>query len=218
MTDQPRIGQVVVLCAASGTGKSTLAKKLLSEFPTFGYSISYTTRKLRNGEVDGRDYHFVDRQEFIRLRDESFFAEWAEVHGNLYGTPREPVTRMLEAGKDVLFDIDIQGARQLRSSFPLGLYIFLLPPSYGVLAQRLAGRGSDDPQTVALRLENAKSEIQAAPEFDYFVVNDDLERAYADLRSVFLAGRLRSTFQAGLVDEIVSSFEDSGLATFGKGA
>jgi guanylate kinase len=218
MIDPPRTGQLVVLCAASGTGKSTLAKKLLDEFPTFGYSISYTTRKPRGEEADGRDYHFVDRQEFMRLRDESFFAEWAEVHGNLYGTPREPVVRMLEAGKDVLFDIDIQGARQLRSSFPIGLYVFLLPPSYDVLVKRLTMRGSDDPQTIALRLENAKSEIQAAQEFDYLVVNDDLEQAYADLRNVFLAGRLRSALQAGLVDRIINSFEDSGLASFDKGA
>jgi guanylate kinase len=216
MSEPRRTGQVVVLCAASGTGKSTLATRLLREFDVFSYSVSYSTRAPRPGEKDGRDYHFVDRDEFTRLRDQGFFAEWAEVHGNLYGTPREPVLRMLEQGRDVLFDIDVQGARQLRGSFPGGVFIFLLPPSYQALEERIRGRGADDDQTVALRLENARHEIEAASEFDYLVVNDDMDEAYRDLRAVYRAGSLRSSLQLGLVNRILESFENSGLATSGK--
>ena len=135
-----RSGIVLVLCAPSGTGKTTLTRRLLTEFPRFAFSVSYTTRKPRNGEVDGKDYHFVTVEAFLRLRDAGFFAEWAEVHGNFYGTPLKATLDLLDEGRDVLFDIDVQGARQLRASLQRGRYVFIMPPSRDELEHRLRAR------------------------------------------------------------------------------
>jgi guanylate kinase len=186
----PRRGIALVVCAPSGAGKTTLVKRLLAEFSDFAYSISYTTRAPRDGEINGRDYHFVDRETFIGLRNEDFFAEWAEVHGNFYGTPLGPVRELLAAGKDLLFDIDVQGARQLRGKLD-GAHVFIFPPSRAALEQRLKGRGTDSSEVVARRLNNARAEIEAAADFDYWIVNDDLDLAYAHLRSAYLAAGLK---------------------------
>ena len=198
----PRTGQILVLCAPSGTGKSTLVKRLLEEFSNFAFSVSYTTRAPRGREQDGVDYHFVDREQFIALRDQGFFAEWAEVHSNFYGTPEEPVRKMLTQGRDVLFDIDFQGADQLRGSFPEGLFVFLLPPSRDALVKRLTARGTDSEGTVARRLANARKELDQAERFGFLIVNDDLEQAYDELRSVYVAGKTRPGCRPGLAGAV----------------
>lgn len=188
---KPRLGQVLVVCAPSGTGKSTLINRLREEFPNFGFSVSYTTRPPRGQEQDGREYHFVSRDTFIAMRSRGEFCEWAEVHGNLYGTATTPVNEMLGQGKDVLFDIDVQGARQLKKTFYKGTFIFLLPPSRAELERRLRGRGTDSDESIAKRLANADAEMAEAAFFNYWIVNDDLDAAYAELRAVYMAGRCK---------------------------
>ena len=147
-----RLGIALVISAPSGTGKTTLIKRLRKEFPTFGYSVSCTTRAPRDGEVDGRDYHFLSRERFVELRDQGHFAEWAEVHGNFYGTPLPPVREMLAKGQDILFDIDVQGAAQLRKNMPDARFLFILPPSVEELERRLRGRGLDSEEVILRRL------------------------------------------------------------------
>ncbi len=197
-----RLGQVLVVCAPSGTGKSTLINKLREEFPNFGFSVSYTTRDPRKGEQDGREYHFVSRETFVAMRSQGEFCEWAEVHGNLYGTATAPVMQMLDAGKDVLFDIDVQGAKQLKKIFYKGNFILLLPPSRDELIRRLTGRGTDSEQSIAKRLANARGEIAQAEFFDYWIVNDDLEKAYQEFRAVFMAGACKPELRTD-VEELV---------------
>lgn len=197
-----RHGVALVVCAPSGTGKTTLVKRLLGDFLGFAYSVSYTTRQARQGEVDGKDYHFVDRATFDRLREADFFAEWAEVHGNCYGTPLKPVQDLLAAGKDLLFDIDVQGARQLRGKLE-GLFVFILPPSREVLEKRLSGRGTDDVQTIARRMKNAGAELRAADDFDVWIVNNDLEEAYQQLRAAFVAETLRPRYRPNLAAQLL---------------
>lgn len=197
-----RLGLLLVICAPSGTGKSTLTARLRAEFPRLGYSVSCTTRAPRPGEVDGRDYHFLDQAEFLRRREAGFFAEWAEVHGNCYGTPRQALADMLAAGRDVLFDIDVQGAAQLRASMG-GCHVFLLPPSLAALRARLLGRASDDQAVIQKRLANAPGELACAPGFDYWIVNDDLDAAYDRLRAVYVAEGLRPALNPGLLDAVV---------------
>lgn len=187
----PRLGQVLVVCAPSGTGKSTLINRLRQEFPTFGFSVSYTTRDPRGEEKDGVEYHFVSRDTFVAMRSRGEFCEWAEVHGNFYGTATKPVTRMLDQGMDVLFDIDVQGAKQLKKTFYKGTFIFLMPPSRKELTRRLTGRGTDSEESIAKRLANADGEMAQAEFFNYWIVNDDLEKAYEELRAVYMAGRCK---------------------------
>ena len=205
-----RLGQVLVVCAPSGTGKSTLINKLHEEFPNFGFSISYTTREPRGTEQDGREYHFVTRDQFIAMRSQGEFCEWAEVHGNLYGTATEPVTRMLDEGKDVLFDIDVQGAKQLKKTFYKGNFIFLLPPSRTELERRLKGRGTDSEESIAKRLANAQGEIAQAEFFDYWIGNDDRERAYQEFRAVFMAGALKPELRTDVESTILKEWQDNG--------
>ncbi|MGN0009142.1 MAG: guanylate kinase [Desulfovibrionaceae bacterium] len=199
-----RKGIVLVISAASGTGKTTLVKRLLAEFPQFGYSISCTTRPPRAGEVDGRDYHFLSREEFLRRRDAGYFAEWAEVYGNYYGSPLQPTLDMLARGQDVLFEIDVQGAAQLRLNIPQAQCIFILPPSLPVLEQRLRGRGTDDEEVIRRRLDSAAREIAEAHWFSTWIVNDDLDTAYAELRAAYLAATLAPTLRPGLLRTILA--------------
>ncbi|WP_028572890.1 guanylate kinase [Desulfonatronum lacustre] len=200
-----RQGILMVISAPSGTGKSTLINRLRAEFPRLAFSVSYTTRAPRAGEQNGREYHFVDMETFIRLRDADELAEWAEVHGNFYGTSRPAVQAMLEQGLDVLFDIDVQGSRQLRQAFAQGAFIFLFPPSMRVLEQRLRGRGTETEESLAKRLANARRELEQADFFDYWIVNNDLESAYRDLRSVYQAEGLRKSCNAGLVEQVLAN-------------
>ncbi len=180
-------GLLIVLSSPSGAGKTTLARRLRDEFDSLGFSVSLTTRSPREGEVDGVDYSFVDRAAFERLIEARGLAEWAEVHGNCYGTSRAAVDDALARGHDTLFDIDWQGGRALSAQWPAEvLKIFVLPPSLAVLEARLRGRGTDDAHVIERRLRRAVDEMQHYPEYDHLVVNDDLEHAYATLRAIYL--------------------------------
>ena len=174
----------LVLSAPSGAGKTTLANLLRSRNPDVVFSVSATTRPPRPYEVDGKHYHFVDRAGFERMRDAGELIEWAEVHGNGYGTPLENVRRAQAAGQHLLLDIDVQGARQIRARLPDALLVFVLPPSGAALVERLQERGTEDAEVLHRRLRNAEEEIRAAPEFDFLVVNDRLERAAGDLERI----------------------------------
>ena len=198
-----RFGVPLIICAPSGTGKTTLVQRLRQEFPNFAYSVSCTTRAPRGQEVDGKDYHFLSVEEFLRRRDAGAFAEWANVHGNYYGTPLGPVLDTLKAGRDLLFDIDVQGAAQLHLSLPRGVYVFLLPPSMSELERRLRGRGTDEEASIARRLANADAEIRQAHWFDAWIVNDDLDAAYDHLRAVYLAATLNPAHRPALALSIL---------------
>ena len=186
----PRKGIALVISAPSGAGKTTLVQRLMQEFPQFGYSVSCTTRQPRLGEVDGKDYIFLSREEFEQRRAQGYFAEWAEVHGNLYGTPLAPVKNSLQNGQDVLFDIDVQGAAQMKLSLAEAVFVFVLPPSMEELDRRLRGRGLDDEATIERRLTNARQEIRESRWYDAMVVNDELDAAYDALRAVFVCAGL----------------------------
>jgi len=185
-----RTGLVLVVCAPSGTGKTTLVKMLMQEFPKIGYSTSCTTRPPRADEIPGQDYNFVSHEEFFDLQRAGYFAEWAEVYGNFYGTPLNQTLDILRAGKDVCFDIDVQGASQLKLTLPGGRYVFILPPSLKILEERLRGRGQDNEETIQRRLVAARNELREAHWFDAWIVNESLQRSYEALRSVYIAATL----------------------------
>ena len=174
----------VILSAPSGGGKTTIAMALLDRRPDLGYSVSCTTRAPRQSEVQGRDYYFMSRAEFIAEREKGAFAESAEVHGNLYGTRRSEVDRVLAGGQHVVMDIDVQGASQFQRAFPESVTIFILPPSADVLLERLRGRQTESATQLAARLQSALQELQQVGTYEYVVVNDDLERAVASVGSI----------------------------------
>jgi guanylate kinase len=178
----------VVLAAPSGTGKTTLAHRLVGHSPDYVFSVSATTRGARPGEIDGVDYHFVDRKRFEEMVANDELVEWAEVHGRLYGTPREELERASARGVHVVLDIDVQGARQIKARIPDAKLIFILPPDVDTLLGRLTGRGTEDRANVARRLRSALEELQVVEEFDYVVVNDDLERCVEAIRGI-VSGR-----------------------------
>ncbi len=188
-------GTLFVVAAPSGAGKSTLVHALLERESAISLSVSHTTRPPRPGEQSGRQYYFVDRAEFERKIAEGVFLEHAEVHGNLYGTSRTRVAARLEQGRDVLLEIDWQGAEQIRRSQPDCVSVFILPPSRAELERRLRGRGSDSEEVIERRLRNSRGEIAHAHEFDYILVNDVFEDALADLQAIVRAVRLRSSLQ-----------------------
>lgn len=185
-----RRGMPFVICAPSGAGKTTLVSRLTAEF-SLEFSISCTTRAPRGTEKDGVDYIFIDRETFVARRESGYFAEWAEVHGNFYGTPLQPVRDSLALGKDMLFDIDVQGAAQLSLSLPEARFVFILPPSMGELERRLRGRGTDSEDAIKIRLANAKTEIMSSHWFNAVIVNDNLDMAYDQLRSFYVASTLQ---------------------------
>jgi guanylate kinase len=179
---------LLIISSPSGAGKTTLTRRLLQEFPELRFSVSHTTREPRANEVDGQDYHFVSEEAFRAIIADKGFAEWAEVHGNLYGTSVSEIDIARAAGKiGVLFDVDYQGARQIKEKFPDAIGVFILPPSMAELRRRLDGRGSDDAQSRQRRFDKAREEIGHYPFFDYMIVNDELQRALAELRGIVLA-------------------------------
>ena len=194
-----RRGLMLVLSSPSGAGKTTLARRLLDEEPDIVMSISHTTRRKRKGEKDGEDYHFVDRDTFTRMRDHGEFLEWAVVFDNYYGTTRKPVEQALGEGSDVLFDVDWQGAAALRAAAEHDVVtVFILPPTAADLEQRLNVRAQDPPEIVRRRMLGASNEIQHWQEYDYVVVNYDIEQSVAAVRSILAAERLRGSRLTGL--------------------
>jgi guanylate kinase len=179
-----RRGILFVLSAPSGAGKTTLRRAVLARFPDIAYSVSTTTRSPRPGEVSGRDYVFITREEFEAGIREGRWAEWAQVHGNYYGTSARTLREAAGAGTDVLLDIDVQGARQIRRMFPESVTVFIMPPSFEVLAQRLTARGTDRPKAIQLRLRNARQEMEERHWYRHVVVNDDLATAVEELSAI----------------------------------
>ncbi len=185
-------GEVFIITAPSGTGKTTLLKELLAGDPRLRFSISFTTRPPRAGEVEGKDYFFITPEEFARLRDRGDLAEWVEQYGYGYGTSRPRVQEILDSGADVVFDIEPRGARALKREFPQGTFIFILPPSWEQLELRLQLRGKMEPAELARRLERGRAEVMEASWYDYLVINDNLETALAQLRGIVTASRCRT--------------------------
>lgn len=185
-------GSIFIVSAPSGAGKTTLCKKIVNTVDKLRQSVSFTTRKPRKGEVNGVDYSFISRGKFGKMIERGDFVEWAEVHGNLYGTSGERLENILDSGSDVILDIDTQGANQIRKSFSGGIFIFILPPSMGALRQRLENRGSNSKEDTERRLKRAADEIRDYDKYDYVIVNDILKNSLRKLESIIIAERLRN--------------------------
>lgn len=197
-----REGIILIISAPSGAGKTTLCRELLKRFPTMRESISYTTRPPRVGEVDGQDYFFVSREEFQRMVDEDAFAEWAEVHGNLYGTALATIDEARKNGIDLVLDIDCQGARRLKEQIERCVYIFILPPSMVELRRRLESRSSDPQDVIDRRLERAAGEIKEARWYDYIIINDNFDTAFEELSAIVVSHGRRTFRMLGQVAKL----------------
>lgn len=209
----PRRGLMLVIASPSGAGKSTLTRLLLQTEDNLTLSVSVTTRQRRASEVDGVHYHFVDERRFLQLRDRGELLEWASVHGNHYGTPREPVENALSAGKDVLFDVDVAGVMQLAEAARADMAtVFILPPSVAEQIARLKRRASDDDATILRRLETSVSEIARWRDFDYVLINDDLDRTFAGLQAILAAERLRAVRRPRVAELVVELERDLAAA------
>jgi guanylate kinase len=205
-----RRGLMLVLSSPSGAGKSTIARNLIESDQSFELSVSVTTRPRRGSEIDGIHYHFRPRREFELLRDNNELLEWAEVHGNFYATPREPAERAMAEGRDMLFDIDWQGAKQLKEKMRGDIVsIFILPPSMKELKARLKRRAEDQEQVIETRLKNARTEIEHWTEYDFVIVNDDLDRAFTEVRAIVAAERLRRDRRPGLFDFVSGLLDEA---------
>jgi guanylate kinase len=200
---------VIVVSAPSGAGKTTVVDRLLREMPGLRFSVSHTTRAPRGSEQDGVEYYFVDRPTFESLRDDGKLLEWAEVHTNLYGTGLEEEARARADGVDLLLDVDVQGAAQVREKMPEAVTVFILPPSYEVLERRLRGRGEDNEGTVKRRLAAAAREISEYIHYDFAIVNDDLDASVEALKSIVRAGRCRVSHVAERARAIEKMFESA---------
>jgi guanylate kinase len=200
----------IILSAPSGGGKTTIARELLRRRADLGYSVSCTTRTPRAAEVEGSDYYFLSPEQFAERRERGDFAEWAEVHGRLYGTLRSEVARVLGEGRHVVMDIDVQGAAQFVAAFPTSVLIFLIPPSAEVLRARLSSRSTEDPEAVRRRLRNSRAELHSVGHYEYVVVNDELDRAVAKVSAVIDAETSRRTRQedlGGRVDRLIAELD-----------
>ena len=199
--DLARRGLMFILSSPSGTGKTTIARMLLAQVPGIGMSVSVTTRPMRPGEVEGRDYHFVDQATFDRMVAAEEFLEWARVFGNCYGTPKAQIRDRLKAGGDVLFDIDWQGTQQLHQKAQADVVrVFILPPSLAELNRRLTGRGTDSADVINARMARAQAEISHWDGYDYVVINDDVDICFEKVREILAAERMKRTRQTGLID------------------
>lgn len=208
-------GNLIIISSPSGGGKGTLIKEVLKIVPDIGYSVSFTTREVRAGEENGRDYFFVSRAKFDDLIALGEFLEYAEVHGNFYGTSINQVKTKIDSGQDVILEIDVQGAESVRETLPAAVSIFILPPSFEVLRNRLNARATEKLADLNLRLKNSFSEVRRFDEFEYVVVNDDVLEATADLRTIILAERLKRTRQTGAIKGILDSFDTSKISSPG---
>lgn len=202
-------GGIYIITGPSGTGKTTLLTRLVDEDACLFFSVSHTTRQPRQGEKNGRDYHFVAEAPFRELVRQGAFLEWAEVHHHLYGTTRESVENSIQNGLDVLLDIDVAGAAQVRQRLPAAISIFLLPPDYPTLAARLKKRAKNTPTSIQKRLFNARAEILQAPKYDYVLVNDHLESCYQKLKMLIEAQRCRSSRNQIMIRKIIESFPEN---------
>ncbi len=195
-----RRGFALVVSAPSGAGKTTLCRRLISEDPEISFSVSFTTRPPRPREKEGVDYFFVSEETFQRMIKEGAFLEWAKVHGHYYGTSKDQVLKALESGQDILLDIDVQGAAQVKKILGQdAVLVFVLPPSFEELERRLRRRSTESEMAIRQRLENAKQEISRAEEFEYLILNDHLETAFKDLKSILMAERQRTFRRADLL-------------------
>ncbi|HSB08862.1 MAG TPA: guanylate kinase [Blastocatellia bacterium] len=199
-------GNLIVVSAPSGAGKSSLAQRVLKRVDDLRFSISYTTRELRGAEQHGVDYYFVSEEEFRAMDERGEFLEFAEVHGNLYGTRAQPIEELLSQGLDVILDIDVQGAAQVRRRVPEAVSVFILPPSREVLEARLRARALNEPSDIERRMRNAAIEVQLYDQFDFVVVNDDLDRALAHLEAIIIGERGRPERQRNRIESIITTF------------
>lgn len=209
-------GNLIIISSPSGGGKGTLIREILRSLADLKFSVSYTTRQKRDGEQDGREYHFVDRDEFQRLLESGEFLEHAEVHGNYYGTSINQVRKLMDAGTDVLLEIDVQGASILHDKVPDAISIFIMPPSFETLRTRLTMRATESSGDLQVRLTNSFNEIKEYTRFKYVVINDDLSKAVNELRTIICAERLRSIRQMDHIDDIIASFGASKLQFTGE--
>jgi guanylate kinase len=201
-----RVPILIVVSGPSGAGKSTVLARVLAEMDRLQFSISHTTRTPRPGERDGVEYHFVGRAKFLEMKASGQFLEWAEVHGELYGTARSEYDRAREQGVDLLLDVDVQGAAQVRAQFADAVSIFILPPSYLALERRLRGRGPNDEAQFRRRLDAAREELSLYHEYEYAIVNENLEDSVEELKSVIRAARCRTVRAFGLAQRILGTF------------
>jgi guanylate kinase len=208
-------GNLIIISSPSGGGKGTLIKEVLKTVPNIGYSVSYTTRRMRDGEENGRDYFFVSRAEFSGLIETAEFLEFAEVHGNLYGTSVNQIQQEISGGNDVILEIDVQGAESIRRKMPDAVGIFIMPPSFEVLRQRLTSRATEKKEDLSLRLRNSINEVRQYEYFDYVVVNNEVKAATSNLQNIILAERLRRIRQTETIQGILDSFDISKIITLG---
>jgi guanylate kinase len=201
-------GMLIVVSSPSGGGKGTLIDRARKCVPNLAYSVSYTTRAPRSGEADGREYFFVSQSQFETMKTEERFLEWAWVHGNLYGTSRDQVMAELASGRDIILEIDVQGATSVRALVSDAVCIFILPPSFEVLRQRLITRGTDAPEDLERRLRGAPAEVEHYREFQYVIINDDLERASAQLAAIIFAERARRERQEEQLQVVLEKFPE----------
>jgi len=204
-------GTLFVVSSPSGGGKGTIIRHVLEDVGNLSYSVSYTTRAPRQGEIDGREYFFVSRETFEEMVAAGEFLEWACVHGNLYGTAKSQVIEETNAGADIILEVDVQGAASVRQLLMDSVSIFILPPSYEVLKQRLITRGTDSPEELAIRLRNAPDELKQYSAFDYVIINDEIERASGQLASIIYAERARCMRQESLVLEVIEKFKSNSI-------
>ena len=207
MSESGGRGSVIVVSAPSGAGKSTAVARVVREMDGLRFSVSHTTRPPRPGERDGVEYHFVDEEAFARLREGGQLLEWAEVHGYHYGTGLAEHERARREGRDLLLDLDVKGAAQVRARIAGAVTVFVLPPSYPDLERRLRGRAQDDEPAIQRRLERAREEARLFPEYDYVLVNDDLEACVESLKAIVRAARCRLAMTEGRAREILKTFE-----------
>ena len=204
-------GTLFVVSSPSGGGKGTIIRHVLAVVDNLRYSVSYTTRAPRLGEVDGREYFFINRETFAEMVAAGEFLEWACVHGNLYGTAKNQIIEETAAGADLILEVDVQGAASVRQLLMDSVSVFILPPSYDVLRQRLIARGTDSPEELELRLRNAPEELKQYSAFDYVIINDEIDRAVGQLASIIKAERARCMRQESLVLEVIEKFKSNSI-------
>lgn len=207
ITSNPEVGTLFVVSSPSGGGKGTLIQRMLRAIPDLSYSVSYTTRAPRDGEVHGREYCFVTREKFQEMLAAGEFLESAVVHGNLYGTSKKQVLEEICSGRDIILEVDVQGAASVRELIMDSVSIFILPPSFEVLRSRLIARGTDSSEELELRLKNAPQELKAYSTFDYVIINDDADRAAEQLTAIVAAERAKLKRQEPFVQNVIRSFE-----------